>query len=229
MKLAVIIPTLNEESNLERLFSSIDLTHDHVDFVVADAAKSNDNAAVLCKKNGVSYIKCNANGRAVQMNIAYQTFDADVYMFLHADVIPPIGFYEHIVDSVHQGFQMGFFAYNFSPTNRLLDINASFTHKDGIFAGGGDQCQFFTKDVLKKVGGYDIRYVIMEDFAMMRTIRRQKIPYTIIQNKAIVSSRKYENNSYLWVNAVNFFVYMAFLLGVSPLKLKKIYSKALSK
>jgi len=84
-----------------------------------------------------------------------------------------------------------------------------------------------TKSTYDSLGGYDETYVIMEDFALMRKMKKSNIPLTIVQERATVSSRKYVENSYLWVNLVNFVVFMAFLLGVSPKTLKKMYTFSL--
>ena len=161
------------------------------------------------------------------MNEGARIASGKVYMFLHADVYPPNSFEKDIMNEISKGFKAGFFAYEFDPTNLWLSINAKFTRKAGLFAGGGDQCQFMTADVYNNFGGYDESFVIMEDFALIRKMKRKSIDLTIIQEPALVSSRKYKKNSYLWVNLVNFVVFMAFLLGVSPFTLKKMYSFSL--
>ena len=173
------------------------------------------------------YQKVQVAGRAKQMNTGAALSNSSVLMFLHADVLPPASFEQQILEHIEKGFKAGFFAYEFDPTTKWLSINAKYTRKKGLFAGGGDQCQFMTREVFDQLGGYDESYVIMEDFEMIRNIRKANIPFIIIQDPAIVSSRKYSKNSYLRVNLVNFVVFMAFLLGVSPRTLKKMYSFSL--
>lgn len=225
--LSIIIPVLNEEKRLRSLIPFLIKNTNNSEIIIIDCKYSSDQSKKVCTDYPVQYIRSNNVGRAYQMNEGAASAKGDVLMFLHADVFPPKSFEKDIFAEVRNGFQAGFFAYEFDPTNRWLSINARFTKKDGLFAGGGDQCQFMTRKVFDEIGGYDESYVIMEDFAMIRKMKRKSLPLTIIQEPAIVSSRKYKKNSYLRVNLVNFIVFMAFLLGVSPFTLKKMYSFSL--
>lgn len=228
MNLSIIIPTLNEINNLSELLPFLIETAEKAEVIISDSPKSNDHTKQLCEKYNISYYKSPKAGRASQMNYGSSKASGDVLLFLHADVTPPSNCYHAILNSISSGNSAGFFAYKFDPSNRWLDINARYTTRDGWFSGGGDQCQFFTKSAFEELGGYNECFVIMEDFDMIRRLRKSKIGYEVLTDHAIVSSRKYDNNSYLWVNLVNFVVFIAFHLGVSPIRLKKIYSKALS-
>ena len=225
--LSIIIPVLNDAIGLANLLPFIKKHAAGQEIIVVDAAASIDNAAEVAEKHNVAFVKSVNCGRAIQMNQGAKIASGNVLMFLHADVLPPPNFVENISEAIDNGSRAGFFAYKFEPSTRWLDINARYTAKDGLFAGGGDQCQFMTKDVFEDLGAYDERYVIMEDFALIRKIKKKDIPLSIIQDRATVSSRKYSKNSYLWVNIVNLVVFLAFLLGVSPKTLKKMYSFSL--
>ena len=131
--------------------------------------------------------------------------------------------------SISHGFHFGFFAYRFEPTSFMLDLNASFTGKKGIFSGGGDQIQYMTKSLYDALNGYDENFCIMEDFDFFRRVRKNKIPFDIIQNMATVSSRKYANNSWLRVNFANLVVFILFLCYVKPVFIKSVYYKILKK
>lgn len=229
MKLSVIIPILNEADNLQKLFTWLDIKNSSSEFIVVDCFRSVDNSEEICRNYGVNYLRSDNSGRAVQMNEGAKIATGKILMFLHADVIPAKNFEKLIEDATAAGNKVGFFAYHFHPTNRWLDINARLTKKDGLFAGGGDQCQFFLKETFHSLGGYDESLHLMEDFALIRKVKKLKIPYTIIEEPALVSSRKYNNNSYLWVNFINLLVFTGFLLGVSSPKLRQVYAKALDK
>jgi len=69
----------------------------------------------------------------------------------------------------------------------------------------------------------------MEDFDFFRRVRKNKIPFDIIQNMATVSSRKYANNSWLRVNFANLVVFILFLCYVKPVFIKSVYYKILKK
>lgn len=225
--LSIIIPVLNEEIRLRELLPFLMKYAPDQEIIVIDCPLSSDNTFSLLKQFEFICKKGNKAGRAAQMNQGAKIAKGEVFMFLHADVVPPSNFVEAIKDKIENGFKAGFFAYNFDPSNKWLDINAKYTGSDGLFAGGGDQCQFMTRKIFDQFEGYDETYVIMEDFALIRKMKKHKLPLAIVQDRAQVSSRKYTSNSYFKVNIINFIVFMAFLLGVSPRTLKKMYSFSL--
>ncbi len=229
-KISIIIPTFNEGRKVNDLIKAlIARNKQHLcEIIVCDSSVSVDHSIVDVRFCDVAkYYKCNGKGRAAQMNEGAALAKGDILMFCHADVLPPTGFDEYIVEAIHHQFEMGFFAYRFDPTNLWLDLNATQNKRDGIFTGGGDQCHFVLKSTFFKLGGYDEKYVIMEDFAFFRKVRKLKIPYKIIQNKAVVSSRKYNKNSYLRVNLANLVAFTMFLIGACPKRIKSFYSKAI--
>ncbi len=225
--ISIIIPILNEEKRLEKLLPYLLKHTKNSEIIVVSCDATTDRSEAVCNSFSIPYYSISCASRALQMNHGAKIAQGNIFMFLHADVIPPSTFEKDIIEQIEDGYRAGFFAYDFNPSNKWLAINAKFTRKDGLFAGGGDQCQFFTRELFQNHNGYDANYVIMEDFALIRKLKRASIPLAIIQNPAIVSSRKYHKNSYLKVNLVNFMVFLAFLLGVSPSTLKKMYSFSL--
>lgn len=230
MKISIIIPTYNEQENLvKRLSFLCDKANNHpIEIIISNSPETTDNTPNVCKdKNKVTFLNSDKKGRAHQMNFGAKKATGDVFVFLHADVQLPEDFYYQIQKAVNEGFKVGFFGYQFDKTTTLLNINSKFTTKDGLFAGGGDQCHFFTKEIFEKLNGYNEEYCIMEDFEMMDRVRKLKIPVTIIQSKATVSARKYENASWLKVNLINGYVFMLYKFGVHPKKLRKKYQSLL--
>ena len=230
MLLSIIIPTYNEQENLSKRLSFLhNKTNEFpIEILVANSPQSSDDSKSICKKfENVTYFDCCTKGRAQQMNFAAKEAKGEVLLFLHADVILPENFYNEILNVVKNGKKAGFFAYEFDKESPLLKFNSRFTKKDGLFAGGGDQCQFFTKDTFDKLGGYNEDFCIMEDFEMIDRVRKQNIPFEIIQSKAKVSARKYEKNSWLKVNLINGIVFLKYKLGYTPENLRKTYKSLL--
>ena len=228
--LSIIIPVYNEQANLIQRLSFLNEQANKfpIEILVCNSPASVDNSQNICNKyDKVTYLACKTKGRAHQMNYGASKAKGNVFLFLHADVILPDDFYFQIQKALKIGYKFGFFAYQFDKKTRLLNFNSKFTIKDGLFAGGGDQCHFFTKETFTNLGGYNEEFCIMEDFEMVDRIRKQKIPYTIIQSKAIVSARKYEQNSWLKVNLINGYVFLKYKLGVHPIKLRKTYKSLL--
>ncbi len=225
--ISIIIPAHNEFDNLQRLFSDagflghIKLT----EIVVAVSPTTTDNTPALSHINKVQLLHCNNKGRAAQMNEASKIAKGDILVFLHADVVPPQGFFDDIHSTLKTGFDAGFFSYRFDKDYWYLRVNSSFTAKDGFFTGGGDQCLFIKKNVFIKLGTFNEEQTLMEDFEFFSKMKKLKVPYTIVKNDLIVSARKYECNSYLRVNLSNFLLVILFKLGYPGDKLKNLHNK----
>lgn len=230
MKLSIIIPVYNEQDNLVKRLSFLceQANKNNIEIIVANSPETSDNSPEICKSHAkVTFLNVPKKGRASQMNFGASKANGDVLLFLHADVQLPEDFYHQIKEKISKGFKVGFFAYKFDKSTALLNFNSKFTTKDGLFAGGGDQCQFFVKEIFEKLGGYNEEFCIMEDFEMIDRVRKQKISFSIIQSRATVSARKYDNNSWLKVNLINGYVFLMYKLGFHPTKLRKTYKALL--
>jgi rSAM/selenodomain-associated transferase 2 len=225
----VIIPCYNETTNLPELLDVLrpEIDKGQIKVYIAESPESTDKCDHIASQHQVTYIECPKKGRASQMNYAAFRGTSDFILFIHADVRPPVNFVTAIKASIRNGNQAGFFSYRFDSKNWMLRVNANFTKRDGYFAGGGDQCHFFSRRTFEQLGGYDESYVIMEDFHMIDRLRKLKIPYSVIPQDAIVSARKYKENSWLTVNLINLRILRLYKKGTSPIQLRKAYQKLL--
>lgn len=224
--ISIIIPAHKEKENLVRLLSNLknyDGFHD-TEILVALSPDS-ENISYNFKEKNIHFISCKKKGRAAQMNEAAMLSKGNIFTFLHADVKPGTSFLIDIKNTILKGFDAGFFSYRFDKESKLLKINASFTARDGIFTGGGDQCLFIKKDVFNNMNGFNEEQVMMEDFEFFSRMKENKVPYTIIKKDLIVSARKYKSNSYLRVNLSNLLLVILFKMGISSKKLKVIHDK----
>ena len=225
--ISIIIPAHNEFDNLQRLFKiACFIEHEKLlEIIVAVSPGNTDTIDILECSQKVKVLHCENKGRAAQMNEASQAALGDTLVFLHADVVPPPEFIDDIMYSFNNGYEAGFFTYRFDKDTWYLRVNASFTAKDGLFTGGGDQCLFIKKDVFEKLGRFNVEQVLMEDFEFFSRMKKQNIPYTIVKNDLVVSARKYESNSYLRVNLSNFLLVVLFKFGYPGNKLKTLHNK----
>ncbi|TYB78269.1 glycosyltransferase [Bizionia myxarmorum] len=228
-KISVIIPAHNEAENLAVLVPRlVALTENfNVEIVIALSSESAALNTSGFPFTNVLIEKCLEKGRAFQMNQAAKIASGDILVFLHADVLPPKGFFNNIQETIASGFDAGFFSYQFDTDNFWLKINAHFTKTDGVFTGGGDQCLFIKKAVFKKLDSFDEHQVLMEDFEFFKRMKKAKTPYLIVKNNLIVSARKYEHNSYVKVNLCNLLMVALFKCGYKPERLKLLYSRIL--
>lgn len=227
--ISVIIPAFNEEKNLKRLLPHLkELSAGHqVEIIVSIGDCTGDYDDCVDGLGNVKLIAKRRKGRAKQMNDGAAMAKGNVLVFLHADVTPPKGFYGNIKETLANNYDAGFFSYRFDRDNFLLRMNASFTKRDGIFTGGGDQCLFIKKETFDKLGGFNDNQVLMEDFEFFSRMKKAKIPYRIVQNDLVVSARKYQNNSYLRVNLSNLALLVLFRLGCQPKKLHRLHENLL--
>ncbi|MCJ7465130.1 MAG: glycosyltransferase [Maribacter sp.] len=224
--ISIIIPAHNEGPNLRKLlektFIEAALT---AEIIVALSPYNSDGSEKISVPKGVRFLHCSQMGRALQMNEAALNANGDILAFLHADVIPPDSFVLDIERTIKEGYEAGFFSYRFDNENFWLKINASFTTRDGIFTGGGDQCLFIGKSAFNALGGFNIKQVLMEDFEFFDRMKKRNIRYKIIKNQLIVSARKYRYNSYLRVNISNLLLLFLFKGGYPAIKLKALHDK----
>lgn len=227
MILDIVIPALNEHENLKKLLPFLrEYSNGHsTNIIVVDAKNSNDNTEALCRDWKCVYRKSKHSQRAAQLNEGAALSEADSIMFLHADVFPPQSFAQDIENCHLTGNDCGMFCYRFDKPHFLLKVNQYFTKFDSGFSGGGDQCFFIRKSTFEEHNGFDENFGLMEDFEFFRRLKSEKVPYKIVGSPARVSARKYEKNSWLRVNIVNFLTFQKFKKSTPPKELSKFYKK----
>lgn len=226
MKISIIIPTLNEAENIGKLVAHLQKHggRDLHEIIVSDAGSS-DKTIQIAKNAGATIVNSEIRGRAFQMNAGAKFATGDILYFVHADALPPTEFVSEIQKAVSQNKKAGCFRFRFDSNNKLLAVNAYCTRFNGMFSGGGDQSLYIQKELFNVLGGFDERHVIMEDFDLVKRLQRNGHRLHIIPNEAIVSARKYNNNSYLRVNLSNLLVFSLYKIGVQPTKLSILYKR----
>lgn len=227
MSIDIIIPTYNEYQNLKILLPYLKkhTVSTQSKIIVVDACASSDDTATLCNDLDVKYIKSKHTRRSCQMNDGAAASDHDCLYFLHADTKPPAQFLDQIIQANMNGYSSGCFAYKFDSERIMLKINSFFTQFKGIFTGGGDQSLFIARSTFMKLGGFCPKHNIMEDFEFYARLKRHKIPYKIIPERAIVSARKYNNNSWFKVNLINLIALISYKINPDPRRLSLLYKR----
>ena len=223
--LSVIIPTLNEAKSIGSLIQYLqdNSQNQPIEIIVVDA-ESNDETAQIAAKLGVKVIITKQASRAHQMNVGANEATGQVLYFVHADVIPPKSFVHDIFTYLEKGYSFGCFRFKFISKHPLLKVNSFFTRFNVLWCRGGDQTLFIHASVFKENGGFDENYIIMEDFELIKRLRK-KHRFVVIPKDTLVSARKYKANSYFRVNLANLKVFRLFQKGESPKVLQATYYK----
>lgn len=224
IKLSIVIPTWNEELNIERLLIHLLANCKNSEIIIVDA-NSTDKTIEICKKYKVSILHSSIKSRAVQMNLGARNAMGEVFYFVHADTIPPSSFYDDIFNVIDQNI-LGFFRQKFESKNPLLLLNSFFTRFNFLWNRGGDQSMFLTKDLFLKLNGFNEQYSIMEEYDLMDRAK-QYARRIVISKYTLVSARKYSSNSWFKVQYANYVAMRMYMEKVNPDKIKMTYQNLL--
>ncbi|MFN6497997.1 MAG: TIGR04283 family arsenosugar biosynthesis glycosyltransferase [Nostoc sp. DedQUE01] len=220
-KISIIIPTLNEAANIKEAIATTQ-ARINIEFIVVDGGSSDDSVEIA-QSLGVKVISSSV-GRAVQMNAGAVAASGEILLFLHADTRLPAGFDEMICTALQQpGIVAG--AFN-------LRIDASLLSLRWVELGVkwrshfcqmpyGDQAIFLTKALFQQIGGF-AELPIMEDFELMRRLKAMG-RIAIISTPVVTSARRWLQKGVFKTTLLNQIVIIAYLLGVSPERIRCWY------
>lgn len=155
-KVSVIVPIYNEESTVEQLIDNLSDVCEQAEIIFVDGGSTDRTIEILRNKSlKNSYVIQTGKGRAHQMNEGAKVAKGDVYMFLHADCIPP----KNLVSEVRQtlkSYNWGCFGVKFDDSDPLMTIcqiisNNRIHDRKVVF---GDQGIFIKRELFEEIGGF---------------------------------------------------------------------------
>ncbi|MFN6461133.1 MAG: TIGR04283 family arsenosugar biosynthesis glycosyltransferase [Nostoc sp. DedVER02] len=222
-RISIIIPTLNEAGNIKETIATTQ-PNTNIEVIIVDGG-SEDNTIEIAQSLNVKVIS-SSPGRAVQMNTGAVAASGEILLFLHADTRLPTGFDEMVRTALQQpGIVAGAFK---------LRIDASLLSLRWVELGVnlrshfcqmpyGDQAIFLTKEVFQQIGGFP-ELPIMEDFELIRRLKRIG-SIVIIPTPVLTSARRWLQKGVLKTTLLNQFIIIAYLLGVSPERIRHWYHR----
>jgi len=228
MYLSIVIPTLNEEKYILRILNYLRKYTDPnaCEIILCDGGSSDQTVPMARNFGGITILDHLPACRAVQMNYGAMQARGEVLYFVHADVLPPDSFYSDIQSNYQDGHMYGMYRQKFEGGSFLLNINSFFTRFDFEWTRGGDQTLFVSRELFNKLGGYNESMVIMEEYEFLRRLR-MKSKLQIMPNYTLVSTRKYDTNSYWRVLKANQKAFKMFLKNENPEKILRTYKSFL--
>lgn len=225
MNISIIIPTINESERIGRLIERL-LTADRskIELIVVDGG-STDNTVQLAFDMGATIVHCSCS-RAKQMNEGARAAQYDLLYFVHADTLPPIGFYDDLRKQFELGCDAACYTSKFEHKPFMLRLNEFFSQFYWLVSRGGDQSLFIKRSVFEDYGGYDESMVIMEEYPLIEKLMANK-QLSVIPKPILISSRKYSDRSWLKVSRANYAAFKMYKKGEDSLHIKKRYLELL--
>ena len=219
--LSVIIPTLNEASELPETLKRARAIPEVKEIIVVDAGSTDDTQAIA-REHNCTVIESEPS-RGKQLRLGAQRASGDVILFLHADTWLPENAGTVIGETLARplvvagGFYKRFRDGGALPGSRLRCwLLWALTNR--LF---GDQAIFVKRDVLEKCGGVpDVP--LMEEFELCKSLAPHG-RIALASATVLTSARKFREEGMLrtyWRMARCTFRYW---LGTSPKRLVEIY------
>jgi rSAM/selenodomain-associated transferase 2 len=222
MRLAIVVPTLNEEEAVRRHLPAALAAADEV--IVSDGG-SDDGTVEAARRLGARVVE-GPPGRGGQLNRgaeAAMTADSDILLFLHADTtLPPDGAGK-IREAIARGAPGGAFLVRFDVDRPVQRLGARLINgrTRWLRVPLGDQAHFMTRETFERLGGYR-DWPILEDLDFALRLRR--LPgMALIEEPVTTGARRFVEQGAVRTVAINWLIWLLFLCGVSPHRLARLY------
>lgn len=220
---SIIVPVLNEavflKQHHKQFKSFLDAGHE---VIIIDGG-SNDNSVALCNSIGCKVFTSKPS-RGFQQHLGALQSNNEVLLFLHADTLLPENAFSIILQALTTAKDnWGRFDIEFSNTNFIYKVIAWLMNKRSCLTGivTGDHIIFTTRKHYFETGGFsDIP--IMEDIELSKRLKLTSKPICLPQ-KAVTSSRKWEQQGVVRIIFKMWFLRMLFFFGVSSKRLARMY------
>lgn len=219
LKISVIIPTLNEESYIEKTLRSIIKQDGEYEFSVVDGG-STDNTIAIAKR--YTRVINSKSGRAIQMNTGARLCQGDILLFLHADTVLPDNAFREIRKRMKDDMVAGgSFYIAFDADNFILKGVSFITRFNFRLFHFGDQGIFVRRDVFQTLHGYK-EIPIMEDYDFYKRLKGQG-KVILLRMPVISSARRFIKKGVMRQLLINKFVVLSYWAGANLQAIKRFY------
>ena len=224
LHISIIIPTLNEENNLNDLLSSLQ-AYQNIEIIIADGG-STDRTVDIARDHTVQVVTSPV-GRGIQQNNGAKSASGNILVFLHCDTMLPDDF-PNIIHSVlnQPETAAGAFRLKINAKERgyrLIEWGVNIRTRF-LNLPYGDQVLFMKKKVFDQAGGFP-NLPLLEDIMLIRRLKHLgKIKIT--KTSVITSARRWKRLGMVQTTLINQIILIGYLVGIKPKTLARLYYKS---
>ena len=237
---SIIIPVLNEATNLPLLFDNINKLNPNPQQVILVDGGSNDDSIDIIQSFINELMPDNNSkidwqmteskaGRALQMNTGAALATSDVLLFLHADTQLPMNAIESVSEAMKRA-EWGRFDVQIAsrqPTLRLVSQMINWRSRlSGIATG--DQAIFISQFLFERIGNYP-NQALMEDIELCKQLKGKQLKGiakpACLKSKVITSARRWQQHGTWRTIILMWHLRFDYWRGVSADNIKARYYK----
>ena len=230
MRLAVIVPVLNEERAIAGTLARLAPLRARGAVVIAVDGGSTDRTVERARA-AADHMLAAPRGRALQMNAgarhALSDPAVDTLLFVHADTrLPDDADRELRAACAGRTSAWGRFDVRIEGASPALRLVAALMNLRSRATGicTGDQCLFATRALFDSLGGY-AELPLMEDIEFSRRARRVARPIAL-RARVTTSGRRWERQGVVRTVLLMWRLRLAYFLGADPARLAADYRDA---
>lgn len=199
MKLSVIIPTLNEESTIEKTLDALSRLVNVDEIVIVDGGSTDKTLAIIeafAVNKPLRLVKLGAANRGRQLHEGACQAAGEIFWFLHADTRPVQGCGRQIKQYMRYAEIVGGnFEIVFAGDNRLARfLTRLYPHLRSLNLIYGDSATFVRREIYEKTGGFR-PLPIFEDLDLYKRLRKHG-RFVHINLPVTVSAQRFENRPF---------------------------------
>jgi rSAM/selenodomain-associated transferase 2 len=219
MRLAIVIPTLNEEANVRELLPQLAGVADEIQ--VSDGTSA-DGTVAAAERLGAAVVT-GPPGRGGQLNRGARATSAELLLFLHADSRLPPGAPELLRRAVAEGAAGGGFHVRYDDGRPMFRLANRLIRQRTLATGCplGDQAQFVTRTAFEALGGFR-EWPILEDLDFIRRLKRYG-DVVLVDEPVTTSARRISRQGVAKSVATNWLIWTLYFLGAPPHRLARLY------
>ncbi len=224
MHVSIVVPALNEESQLGTTLDGLARLTGEKEIIVVDGG-SEDRTVEIASRRGIRILRCD-RGRGHQMHAGALTATGDVLWFVHADTVPPANALQQIENALcNPAVSAGNFGLTFDGESRAARLlTAVYPLLRFLGLCYGDSGIFVRRSVYERIGGFK-PLALFEDLDLLRRLRREG-RFVRLECRIVTSSRRFEKRNFaaMWLHWTT--LQILYWLGCPPNWLARCYGHA---